>query len=187
MASTCSLDYVQRENVAAAIRVFSEHGRAIKSMIAYHVKDPSAAEDIYQDLFVSLVNRPIPDHVKTPLSYLWRAVVNDIKDAGRKRASYEGMREKYRLRSGNDVGTDDPYPMLEVQERIERLVLLIQKHLRPHEARAVLDRYILCKSLADSAKDSNVRTRTLSRYLCTGRKTLRAKLQHDAALSEFFM
>ena len=41
MASTCSLDYVQRENVAAALRVFSEHGRAIKSMIAYHVKDPS--------------------------------------------------------------------------------------------------------------------------------------------------
>lgn len=187
MASVHMPDGMQQENVTAALQVFSEHGKAISSMLAYHVKDPSTAEDLYQDLFVSLVRRPIPEHVKTPLSYLWRAVVNDMKDAGRKRASYEGMRERYRLRSSNGVATDDPYATLEVQERIERLVLLVQKHLRPHEARAVLDRYVFCKSLSDSAKDSKVRVRTLSRYICTGVKTLRDKLQHDAALSEFFV
>ena len=108
MAATHSYDDSQEENVAAALRVFSEHGKAISSMIAYHVEDPSTAEDLYQDLFMSLVKRPIPTHIKAPLAYLWRAILVDhpFSDGNKRTALYVALsfaREQGRTVNGDKL------------------------------------------------------------------------------------
>ncbi len=64
--------------VEKAMEVFDKHGDEIRAMIEFNVKDEFKAEDIFQDLFVSVVGKPIPPGVENVRAYLYRAVTNDV-------------------------------------------------------------------------------------------------------------
>lgn len=169
----------------AANRIFTEHGQAIWSMIHFHVNDPSTADDIYQNLFLSLVRRPIPYNDKAPLGYLWRAIANDVRDAARRRQSYGKMLTNYSSRKQECTKHQaDPLAALANMEMQTKLIEMIQQELSPQEARAVIDRYIGGESISDTAERINVNKRTVSHYLCTALKKLRHAAQENQDAKE---
>ena len=83
------------ENVESAGRIFSEYGDFIYNVIYSQVEDEHLAKDIYQDYFLSLVSKPIPDDIKNVKAYIYRMIRNDIIDAIRRTQRYRKMIEKY--------------------------------------------------------------------------------------------
>ena len=171
--------------VDEAHRIFTEHGQAIWSMIYYHVNDPSTADDIYQNLFLSLVKRPIPYNDKAPLGYLWRAIANDARDAARRRQSYGKMLTNYSSRKQACAKHhEDPLAALTNTETQTKVIEMIEQELSPQEARAVIERYIGGESISDTADKINVNKRTVSHYLCTALKKLRHAAQKSQHVKE---
>ena len=86
-----------QNNVGPATEVFTEHRDFIHMVIYSQVKNKSRADDIFQDFFLSLVSKPIPQNVKNIKSYLYRAISNDIVDTQRQVERYREQIKKYRL------------------------------------------------------------------------------------------
>jgi len=51
------------ENVRLASTVFADYGSFIRAIIRSQIGDQAEAEDLYQDLFLALVQKPIPESV----------------------------------------------------------------------------------------------------------------------------
>lgn len=174
-----------QSNLDAANRIFAEHGQAIWSMICFHVNDPSTADDIYQNLFLSLVKRPIPYNDQAPLGYLWRAIANDVRDAARRRQSYGKMLKNYCVRNRDCAKhQENPLASLTNTETQAKLIEMIEQELSPQEAKAVIGRYVIGESISDTADKINVNKRTVSHYLCTALKKLRHMAQKDKQVKE---
>jgi RNA polymerase sigma factor (sigma-70 family) len=174
-----------QSNLDAANRIFTDHGPTIRSMIYFHVNDPSTADDIYQNLFLSLVRRPIPYIDKTPLGYLWRAIANDVRDAARRKQSYGRMLDNYRsCKKECDKHQADPLASLAKTETQIKLIEMIEQELSPQEARAVIERYVSGESISGTAEKIKVDKRTVSHYLCTALKKLRHMAQKDQHVKE---
>jgi hypothetical protein len=59
------------ERVAFATRIFDEYNLAIRTMIRRHVSNHQEQEDVYQNLYLSLVCCPPPSSVDNPVAYLF--------------------------------------------------------------------------------------------------------------------
>ena len=80
-----------QQQVDLATQIFDEHGAAIRAMIRRHVNKREDEEDIFQNLYLSLVCNPIPSPLTNTLAYLNTVIKNDVIDAARRRKSYQEM------------------------------------------------------------------------------------------------
>ena len=78
-----------------ACEIYREYSGFIWTVICFHVKDTSLREDIFQDFFLSLVFKPLPDEVANIKSYLYRAIINDIKDSYCRSHAYKARLRRY--------------------------------------------------------------------------------------------
>lgn len=159
-------------NVDRAMKVFEEHGDFIHSIINFNVRDKAEVEDIFQDFFLFLVSKPMPDEVQNIRAFLYRMISDKIKDAFRRidryqarirrYASYPGRVTEYRLKNG----------LIEAEET-KRMFELIEKHLPQKEALAVTLRYRNNCDTTKVAQKMGVQPRSVSRYVSVGLKKAR--------------
>ncbi|MCF7974153.1 MAG: sigma-70 family RNA polymerase sigma factor [Phycisphaerae bacterium] len=184
-------DYVSddlQERVDCTYNLFAEHGPTLHAMILLHVNDKSLADDIYQDLFVYLVRKPLPKDLETPLTYLWRVVANDVKDAMRKDMCYRNMLKNYW--SHFQIGSDNHckekvLQFLLAKEKhhiLERIILDSDLHLC--ETKALLEKLNHNSNIREIAERLGVKERTASHYLSTGLKKLRSLLASRSDLAD---
>lgn len=156
-----------------ATQIFTEHGPAIRAMIRHHVGNKDEEEDIYQNLYLSLVCNPVPAPLTNTLAYLNTVIKNDIIDAARRRKSYRDMIGRYATSRVHEEADNDPQDEVIREEQIRQVAEFVQMSLPAHEARAVLERYGHGHTTTDAAKSMQVKERTVSRYLCIGLKRIR--------------
>jgi RNA polymerase sigma factor (sigma-70 family) len=154
-------------------RIFAEHEPAIRAMIRHHARSRDEEEDIYQNLYLSLVCNPIPAPLTNTLAYLDTVIKNDIIDAARRRKSHREMLDRYVAGYTPEPSQSDPQEAAIRAEEIRRVAEFVQTSLPAHEARAVLERYGHGRGTADAAQSMQVKKRTVSRYLCRGLKRIR--------------
>ncbi len=87
-----------RKNVGVAARIVSEYTDFIYMVICSQVQNKSRVDDIFQNFFISLVFKPIPEDVKNIKSYLYKAICNDIVDTQRQSERYREQIKKYKER-----------------------------------------------------------------------------------------
>jgi RNA polymerase sigma factor (sigma-70 family) len=162
-----------QERLDLATKIFEEHGPAIRAMIRHHVGNKDEEEDIYQNLYLSLVCNPVPTPLTNTLAYLNTVIKNDIIDAARRRKSYREMISRYATNRTIDEAENNPPDEVIRDEEIRRIAEFVQVSLPAHEARAVLERYGHGHSTTDAAKSMQVKERTVSRYLCIGLRRIR--------------
>jgi RNA polymerase sigma factor (sigma-70 family) len=159
--------------VKMATRIFEEYGDFIYAMIRYNVKNDSEVDDIFQQFFLSLVHRPIPQNIDNVKSYIYRAIVNDIFDVARRNKSYRVRILKYAQYQKPEFYDTDALNIAEKIEQTNKMLGIIEKHLPRHEGQAVIHRYYYGKNICEAAEEMGVSKRSLSRYLCTGLKKLK--------------
>ncbi len=68
------LDASNRERIRLASRVFERYGALIRAIITHNVEDQSIADDIYQNVFLSIVHKPVPSEGNIE-AYLYKLVL----------------------------------------------------------------------------------------------------------------
>ncbi len=164
-----------RKGVELATQIFIEHEPAIRAMIRRHVGNKDEEDDIYQNLYLSLVSNPVPFPLANTLAYLSTVIKNDIIDAARRRKSYQEMISRYAISRMYDETETDPQAVVIRGEEMQQIAAFVES-LPAHEARAVAERYGYGHTTTDAAKRMSVKERTVSRYLCIGLRHIRQAL-----------
>jgi len=162
-----------RRRVKRAEEVFDRYGDEIRAMIGFTVRDKSSAEDIYHDFFVSIVKKPIPTGIENVRAYLYRAVSNDVVDRFRKaRNQREGIQGYATYRRDHFVQKGPHNAAIEAEET-ERMLRLIENHLPPREANAIIQRCGIGSDRTAANSEPHIDKRSVSRYLTEAIKKMR--------------
>ena len=164
--------------VGCAMEVFSEHGDFIRSVIRFHVRNEAEAEDLFQDFFLFLISKPIPQDIRNERAFLYRVISARVKDAFRKIDRYQQNIRKYA--QGHRYTIDDhPENAVIEADEVEKMFELIHSHLPSREALAITLRYKNNFETSKVAGKMSVKSRSVSRYVSTGLKTIRDILKKE--------
>jgi len=159
-------------NVERATEVFNKYGNFIRSVIRFHVKDGTRAEDLFQDLFLLLVAKPIPQDVQNVQSFLYRVISDAVKDAFRTTDRYQARLRKYAKYNLRTIEKRPENVIMEIEET-KMMFELIERRLPPPQALALTLRYKDNFDTQEVAEKMQVKPRSVSRYLSAGIEKLR--------------
>jgi RNA polymerase sigma factor (sigma-70 family) len=162
-----------RKRVGLAAEIFEKYSDDIRAIIHFNVKDKSKTDDIFQDFFVSIIRKPIPQDLEDIKAYLYRAVTNDVIDFSRQIKCHQDHIQKYAECRKHFVISEDPQNTAIQMENTKKMFYLIENRLPKREAQAVLQRYGQGFSTTDTAEKMNVKKRNISRYLSMALKKMR--------------
>jgi RNA polymerase sigma factor (sigma-70 family) len=173
-----------QKRVELAARIFEEYGPAIRAIIRSQVSNAAEQEDLYQNLYLALVSRPVPPSITNPLAYLSTIIRNDVIDAARRRKTHREMVARYATNQPSEDVDGNPEKRAIREEEMRQIAACIQS-LPVHEAKALAARYGSGRSTTDAAQSMQVKERTVSRYLCLALKRIRqtvAGLEADQSI-----
>ena len=162
-----------RNNVGLAAEIFAEYGDFIYMVIFSQVKNKARIDDIFQDFFLSLVRKPIPQDVKNIKGYLYRAITNDIIDATRRVERYRNHMHKYSKHLDRPINKRTPEDAFICVEEISKMFELIKGRLRNNEFQAITLRHKDHYNIKDVAKKMDVKRTSVSRYISEGLRKIR--------------
>jgi RNA polymerase sigma factor (sigma-70 family) len=169
----------KHKRVDLAAQIFAEHGSAIRAMIRQHVTGKDEEDEVYQNLYLSLVCRPPSQLPANVLAYLNTVIRNDVIDAMRRRKSRQQMVSRYAMSQTYEEMESAPDDLVTQAEEVQRVTRLVGKLLPAREARVVIERYVYGHSTTDIALRMRVTERTVSRYACVGIRRIREALFGD--------
>ena len=162
-----------KERVRRAEDIFETYGDEIRAMISRNVKEQSMADDAFQNLFLSVVHKPIPTHIDRIEAYLHRIVTNDIIDETRRTNGYHDLVRGYGQHNSHRMRQETPDDDVIEVEDVHKMLELIERQLPSREAEAVISRHLYGNNVSEGAKEMNVDSRTFSRYLTRGKRRIR--------------
>lgn len=163
-----------RTRVERAGEVFDRYGSEIRAMIDFSIKDKAIADDMFQDLFLSMVKNPIPPKIEDVRAYLYRAIANDVVDRFRRTGNHREATQIYAERRKHRAVQKDPQNIVAQAEETARMLKLVKKHLARREATAIVQRCGLGLSTSETACQLNVDKRSVSRYLADAMRKMRS-------------
>ena len=165
--------------VGLAADVFSRYSDEIRAMIGFNIKDKSRADDIFQNLFISLVSNPVPPHVTDVKAYLYRIIVNDVNDIFRRTRIHQESVEKYAEIRKNDVAQEDPQDNIIEAEETREMLRSLERRLPKHQSVAIAHLYGNGLSTNDTAEKMHLNKASIYRYLAAARKKIRESIPEN--------
>ncbi len=162
-------------NLAHAEKIFTEHGDFVRRILRFHARNQVEREDLFQDFFLELISKPIPEDVQNVRGYIYHVVCDNIKDAFRRIERYQKRLHRYAERRRHIIEDRPENDLIETEE-IEKMFELIHRHLPKNEAKAMEQRYKHDRNISETAAKMGVKPRSVSRYLSAGAKKLRQVL-----------
>ncbi len=163
---------VMLSNILSTTKVFEDHGDFIRAIIRIHVKNETEAEDLFQDFFLFLLSKPIPEEVQNIRGFLYRMISDKAKDASRRIISYQKRIRRYADRS-KYIFEDGPDNIVIAKEESKKMFELIRERLPSKEAQAVTLRYKNSCEIVEVARKMEIAPRSVSRYVSVGLKKIR--------------
>lgn len=163
-------------NVDYAAEVYEKNGDFIRSAIRFHVKNEAEAEDLFQDLFLFLISKPILQEVQNVKGFLYRLICDRTKDASKRIDRYQAMLRRYAKRNVRVI-QDSPENVLMNTEETKKMLELIEERLAPPQALAVTSRYKDDCGTAEIAKRMGVKPTSVSSYVSVGLRKVRNALR----------
>lgn len=164
-------------DVGQAAVIFAEYGGFIRAVIHSQVKNEAQADDMFQDFFLSLVCKPVPQNVKNIKGYLYRAITNDIIDSARRVEKYRNYMHKYRKRLDSPINKRTPEDAFIFVEETNKMFELIKGRLRNNEFQAITLRYKNQYSIKNVAVRMGVKCKSVREYTSRGLKKIRQSLK----------
>lgn len=159
-------------NVNAAQQVFEEHGDFIRRIIQFHVGNKSDADDLFQDLFLFLVSKSLPQDIHNIRGFLYRVITARVIDKFRYENRRKALISRYAQNEKPSL-REFPKDLLAETEKTEKVFSLVHKHLPQNEALAITLRYKYDFDISQTAKKMGVKPRSVSRYLSIAISKLR--------------
>ncbi len=171
--------------VEQAAQIFDDYAAEIYSIILFNVNDSSIADDIFQDLFLTFIQKPIPSNTRNIKAYIFKTITNDISDTVRQAKNYHQRLTRYAEGKKHLMITGNPEDTAIQAEQMRKLFDLIEKQLPPRQAQAIFLRYMDNRSTTEAAKKMGVSKTTISKYVWLGLKKIqqlfaRSKVEANA-------
>jgi len=170
------------EKVEVAAKIIDKYETLVRTIIRLHTNNDCDADDIFQDFFLSLVNKPVPLYLKDIKAYLARAVINDVFDAIRKSKNYRHRLIQYSQCFKYRVKRETPQSIILQAEKIQKLFDLVEERLTTRETEAVLQKYRCGLNTSEAAEEMGINTRSFDRYVCVGMKKLSESVRRKEPL-----
>jgi RNA polymerase sigma factor (sigma-70 family) len=162
-------------------QLYSENHSFVWSTINKLINNQNDVDDVAQDFFVSLLQRPIPSDMKDCKPYLYRILHRDVIDYSRSNQRYQKMMSKFceysqyqsKKTISSKSGLTENYPLI---------MNLIQKTLPPRQATALMLRYKYDYKYEKIAQIMNVNPQSSRKYVCFALKKIRKELQRKGVL-----
>jgi len=167
----------KNQNVNNAAMIYEKHGRFIMTAIKSFAKNSVEAEDIYQEFFIKLTEKPIPDNIKNIKAFLYRALTRDILDSIRKQNAYNARIARYALKIKNRKKNLTYADKIEITEATENIFAIAKNNLPHHFYNAIEMRFRQDLSNIEVAQQLNLNSKSVGRYICIGLKKIRKCLQ----------
>ena len=164
---------LQSENVNHVAKIFEENSDMIRSAIRSQVNDKSIIDDIFQNLFLSLVHNPVPSNIENIKAYIRQAVRNDVIDSAIKKRCQRIREQRYAGMYMVSIRYDDPQDSVSMCDVIQHLFEIIENRLPAYEAKAIIQKYRYNRDDGEAAEVLGISRRSFSHYLCTGLKRIR--------------
>ena len=165
---------MKSREVALALKTIKDKKRLILSVI-YSKKCEAEENDIIQDLFITLVENPIPRHIKSKDSYLRRLIINDIFDMFRKR-----KREQLKIHSFSEnrqKTINDNLSSIMIEEEVEFIFRLANKKLPSYLYKPFILRYKHEFSIEEISGKLGINKNIVRVYLSNATKKMRFHLK----------
>jgi len=166
-----------QHRVELARRLFAAHGEFIYSVIRYIVSNNEYIDDLFHDVFLFFVAKPVPDDVLNIRGYLYKVVLDKVRDWQRSHVRYQVKIRRYNEIKLNQSGTSDKE--IDLAENTQKIFSLIENHLSKTEGRAITLRYKKQYALEEVAKEMNIKPRSVSRYISVGLTKIRSLLNRQ--------
>lgn len=161
-------------DVRKAGNIFREHFDFLQALA--HFKSPENAEDILQDFFLSLILKPPPADTKNMRSYLYRSLINDVKDYHRKEKIHQqkirNLRD-YLIQKSNFSLVSAPDLGLSRKEQVNRIFRVVNTRLAPHIRITFNLRYNQGYKISEISIMTGVKKNVIRVYLASARKKIR--------------
>ena len=164
-------------NVGQATVIFARYGDFIRAVIHSQVRNEAQADDMFQDFFLSLVYKPIPQNVKNIKGYLYRAITNDVIDATRRVERYSHHMHKYAEHFNHSINKRIPENAFIEKEETNKMFELIKGRLTNSQSQAIDLRYRNHHSIKEVAEKMDVKSTSVSRYISIGLRKIRQFLK----------
>ena len=163
-----------QHRVELARRLFVAHGEFIYSVIRYFTSNNEYIDDLFHDVFLFFVAKPVPDDVLNIRGYLYKVVLDKVRDWQRSHIRYQVKIRRYNEIKSKQSGTSDKE--VDLSENVQKIFSLIENHLSKTEGRAIALRYKKQYAIEEVAKEMNIKPRSASRYISVGLKKIRSLL-----------
>ncbi|MFA6186640.1 MAG: sigma-70 family RNA polymerase sigma factor [Phycisphaerae bacterium] len=175
LSTNCHSKTTSTRSVDKAQKVFEEYGSFIRKAIRFHLGNVPEAEDLYQDMFLFLVSRPLPEDVRNVPGFLYRVITTYIIDRFRHETRIKAHVNEYiQGKEREAVKTAKPsLTEITAEEKCEKMFEIVQKKLSRNEALAITLRYKHDLDISQTADKMGIKPRSVSRCLSTGIGKLR--------------
>ncbi|MEN6306628.1 MAG: sigma-70 family RNA polymerase sigma factor [Anaerohalosphaeraceae bacterium] len=164
-----------QKQVEITRQLFLEQGAFIYSIIRYVLSDSDSQDDFFNELFIFFVYKPVPQNVQNLKGYLYKVICDKVVDWQRKQFRYQhNLREYAQEKAAFSAGqkmNDCLY-----DERMQKVLKVIDEFLSKKEAEAVRLRYRDHRSLGQIAELMDVKPHTVKKYISIGLKKIRTIL-----------
>lgn len=158
--------------VQKATAIFAEHEAFIRASISIHAGDRLDPEDLYQEFYLLLIRKPIPDDVRDIRGYLYRAIGHHVINVIRSGRAYSRTMKKYAEETRISINNEEPGNAFIDKEHQNATVAGLAHHLQDREAEAFVLKYRENCDIVEIAAKMGITRRTVSRYLSESARKL---------------
>jgi RNA polymerase sigma factor (sigma-70 family) len=158
-------------------QVYEKHGSFIYSVIQFHLGHSPESDDIFQNVFLRLLEKPTPRKVMDNRGYLYRMTKNNIITHYQRVKAYEKRISSYSEAHISKITSRDPTEKTTKIDEIKSVMGIINNLLPAHTATALKLRYKNDLTNSAIAHTMSVKKETVCQYISTGLKKLRKILK----------
>lgn len=155
---------IDKANQIAA-SIYTQYSSFIRKIIESRLDDENQIEDVFQNLFLDIVIRPIPHNVKNIKSYLYRATIKCVAEKIRQTTCMEFHTSKFAESMATIATMESPETAMIDAEETAKKFALIRKQLSYKEFTAIALYYKDNRSVEEIATIMDVKIATVRRYM----------------------
>ena len=154
-----------------AKELFLTHGDFLLSVFLRDLPEQDAL-DVFQDLYLNIAIKGIPENIENTRGYLYQAARNDIIDFKRKSTTYKKNIHKYSQHRKNFKPNNDPAKELVRFNLLVKAFEAIGKHLSPSVNQVFVQKFQHNLNHREIAEKLKIKKETVHRYLSVGTKQI---------------
>jgi RNA polymerase sigma factor (sigma-70 family) len=160
-------------------QIYEEDGAFIRKVIQFHLSNSLNGDDVFQGIFLRLLEKPIPSEVVNRQSYLYRMIINNIINEVHRVEAYKKRISRYSQAQPSKARVRGPYEKTAQANEFNHIIQIIDNKLPSQIATALKLRYKKDDTNGAIAQAMSVKKETGRRYIRRGLKKLREIFKHN--------